>query len=204
MFRRRGKASDETTDAAADLQPTDELSRGAIPKGRPTPKRRQAAPARGPAAPAPKTRKEAVRYQRERLKTERAATTNPSTPKARRAAMLAGDPNALPRRDQGPVKELARNWVDSRRMLSNYLLVLFPLLILGYLMPILALSVYALLVVFLLEWFITGQRIRKLAIARKMTVKEGAFGLGFYAGSRAYLPRRFRMPRPKLQLGDTF
>lgn len=204
MFRRRGKAAADAADQVADVEPTDDLTRTAVPKGRPTPKRRQAAPARGPAAPAPKTRKEAVRYQRERLKTERAATKNPSTPKARRAAMLAGDPDSLPRRDQGPVKELARNWVDSRRMLSNYLLVLFPLLILGYLVQFLALLVYALLVVFLLEWYLTGRRIRTLALARKMTVKEGAFGLGFYAGSRAYLPRKFRMPRPKLRLGDSF
>ena len=30
----------------------------------------------------------------------------------------------------------------------------------------------------------------------------GAMSIGFYAGSRAYLPRRWRLPAPQVGLGD--
>jgi Protein of unknown function (DUF3043) len=197
LFRRRGKPADLP---ASDTAATPGTGSG---KGRPTPKRRQAAPSRGPATPAPKTRKEAVRYQRERLKAERAAAKSPTTPRARRAALLAGDTTALPRRDQGPVRQLARDYVDSHRMLSNYMLILLPFLLFSVLNPILSLIMWVALLGFVVEWFLIGRRLRAMAIERKMTVKDGSFGLGFYAGSRAYLPRRWRIPRPRVALGDS-
>jgi hypothetical protein len=145
-----------------------------------------------------------MRFQKEQAAR---AKTNPATGQPRsaaetRAAMRRGDPSALPRRDQGPERKLARDWVDSRRMLSNYLLLLFPLMILSYVLPyaqFLVLGAFALLI---LEWNITGRRIRKLAIDRFGKADGGPMTIGFYAGSRAYLPRRWRLPAPQVQRGD--
>jgi hypothetical protein len=173
-------------------------------KGRPTPKRRQNVGPRGPVS-APKTRKEAYARQKELAKTQRTAR---STPKAnltvaqRRELMRQGDPSVLPRRDQGQTRKLARDYVDSRRMASNYLLVLFPLIIVGYVIPILQIIVLALFVGLLVEWYLTGRRIRALAIDRLGEAQGGPMTIGFYAGSRAYLPRRWRLPAPRAQLGD--
>jgi len=196
MFRRRPKTSDEPPEAAPEPEPASAQTS----KGRPTPKQRQA---RGPAAPAPKTRKEAMRYQKQRYKAEKAATKAPTTPQARRAAMLAGEEDALPRRDRGPVRQLARDYVDSHRMLSNYMLILFPFLLFSVFNPALSIGLWLVLIAFITEWMIVGRRIKAMAVGRKMKVTDGALGLGFYAGSRAYMPRRWRVPRPRVNRGDT-
>jgi hypothetical protein len=153
--------------------------------------------------PAPKTRKEAVRYQKQRYKAEKAATKTPATPQARRAAMLAGEEHALPKRDRGPVRQLARDYVDSHRMLSNYMLILFPFLLLSVFSPTLSIGLWLVLLAFVAEWMIIGRRLKAMAINREMKVTDGAFGLGFYAGSRAYMPRRWRVPRPRVNRGDS-
>jgi hypothetical protein len=195
MFRRRPKASEEPPEVVAEPEASTPTS-----KGRPTPKQRQA---RGPATPAPKTRKEAVRYQKQRYKAEKAATKAPTTPQARRAAMLAGEEDALPKRDRGPVRRLARDYVDSHRMLSNYMLIIFPFLLLSVVNPAISIVLWLVLLGFVTEWMIVGRRLKAMAISRNMKVTEGAFGLGFYAGSRAYMPRRWRVPRPQVSRGDS-
>ena len=184
------------------------------PKGRPTPKRRDSTGVRGPVT-APKTRKEAYARQKQQTKAQRSArrsgTTSAKssassarsmTPAERRAALRAGDPSILPRRDQGPTKKLARDYVDSHRMFSNYLLFLFPVMIISYAVPNLSLIVIVIFFALILEWNIVGRRIRKLAIERFGSADGGAMGLGFYAGSRAYLPRRWRLPAPQVERGE--
>jgi hypothetical protein len=188
---------------AEEPEPVAEEASG-LGKGRPTPKRRQTVGPRGPVS-APKTRKEAYARQKELAKTQKAARSAPSanlTVAQRRELMRQGDPSVLPRRDQGQTRKLARDYVDSRRMASNYLLILFPLIIVGYVIPILQIIVLALFVALLVEWFLTGRRIRALALERFGEAQGGPMTIGFYAGSRAYLPRRWRLPAPRAQLGD--
>jgi|KBSSwiStaDraftv2_1062776.scaffolds.fasta_scaffold00835_3 hypothetical protein len=177
-------------------------------KGRPTPKRREVVGVRGPVT-APKTRKEAYARQKAQTKAVRAAgrttggtTGKAMTPAERRAALRSGE--VLTRRDQGEARALARDFVDSRRMLSNWLLLLFPLMIASYFIKtaVVQLVVMAFFLVIIGEWIITGRRIHKLAVERFGSADASALSLGFYAGSRAYLPRRWRMPAPKVELGD--
>lgn len=173
-------------------------------KGRPTPKRRDTTVRRGPVT-APRTRKEAYRRQKELARTQREARRTPAsqlTAAQRRELLRAGDPSVLPRRDQGRTRKLARDYVDSHRMASNYLLILFPLIIIGYALPFLQILVVVVFVALLGEWYTTGRRIRQMALARFGEAEGGAMSIGFYAGSRAYLPRRFRMPAPQVQRGD--
>jgi hypothetical protein len=197
MLRRRSIADEPST------EPVDPSADVVAGKGRPTPKRRDTTPNRGPVQ-APKTRKEAVNWQKQQAK--RGASTpgskKPMSNQAYREALRRGDPAALPRRDQGPTRKIARDWVDSHRMLSNYMLILFPLMLVGYFIPYLNIAVIALLVVIVVEWYTTGRRIRGLAQSRLDEVREGPWSLAFYAGSRAYMPRRWRMPGPQVQMGD--
>lgn len=196
LVRRRSSAepeADQRTDGATAID---------IPgkKSRPTPKRREVAPKRGPVS-APRTRKEAAQRQRQLQKEGRASSKSLSGP-AYRAALRRGDPAALPGRDRGPTRKLARDYVDSRRLLSNYLLLVFPVMFASVIVPALNLIAIILLLVFAVEWFLVGRRIKTMALARGYQDRGGAWSLGFYAGSRAYLPRRFRMPAPQVERGD--
>lgn len=173
-------------------------------KGRPTPKRRETVGKRGPVS-APKTRKEAYARQKQLAKSQRTASRTPATNLTvaqRRELMRQGDPSVLPRRDQGETRKLARDYVDSHRMASNYLLILFPLIIVGYALPILQIVVLVVFVGLLAEWYLTGLRIIKLARERYGNAQGGPMTVGFYAGSRAYLPRRWRLPGPQVEIGD--
>jgi hypothetical protein len=175
-----------------------------VGKGRPTPKRRDVVGPRGPVT-APKTRKEAYARQKQQTKDARTARRTPAsqmTVAQRRAALKAGDPAVLPRRDQGPTKKLARDYVDSHRMLSNYLLLIFPLMVLSWLLPAAQIAVLVAFAAVVLEWFVVGRRVRALAIERTGSAQGGALSIGLYAGTRAYLPRRWRLPAPQLSLGD--
>jgi hypothetical protein len=193
--------AESTSDAASDVvEPT-----AAVGKGRPTPKRRDSAVQRGPVS-APKTRKEAYARQKQAAKAAKGARKTPAaamTPQERRAALRSGDPAFLPRRDQGATRKLARDYVDSHRMFSNYLLLLFPLMIVSYLIPGVQFAVIFVFLALLVEWYLTGRRVRGMAIERTGSAQGGAMSIGFYAGSRAYLPRKWRLPAPQAKLGDT-
>ena len=85
-------------------------------------------------AKAPTTRKEAIAWQKQHGGKPKVAGQKKLNPTEYRQAVRSGE--VLPRRDQGPVRALARDYVDSRRMASNYLLWLFPLLLFGYVIPV--------------------------------------------------------------------
>jgi hypothetical protein len=185
-------------------EPEVEEDSPAVGKGRPTPKRRDTVGQRGPVS-APKTRKEAYARQKELAKVQKAARRTPAanlTVAQRRELLRQGDPSVLPRRDQGETRKLARDYVDSHRMASNYLLILFPLIIVGYALPILQILVLAVFVGLLAEWYLTGRRVIKLARERFGSAQGSPMTIGFYAGSRAYLPRRWRLPAPQVDRGD--
>jgi Protein of unknown function (DUF3043) len=198
LTRREKPAEAETV---ADDAPDETVGR----KGRPTPKRRDSQGKRGPVS-APQTRKEAYARQKQLSKQQKStrSAAKPRTVAEQRAALRRGDPSALPRRDQGTTRKLARDYVDSHRMLSNYLLFLFPIMVAG-IVPALAILQIVVLVVFLgllFEWYIVGRRIRALSLERFGEAQGGNLSIGFYAGSRAYLPRRWRLPAPQVERGD--
>ncbi|MDT4913588.1 MAG: hypothetical protein QOC66_2716 [Pseudonocardiales bacterium] len=197
---RREKPADAEVEI---LDESETAAAAAARKGRPTPKRRESQGKRGPVS-APKTRKEAYARQKQlarQQKSER-ATAKPRTVAEQRAALRRGDLSALPRRDQGPTRKLARDYVDSKRLLSNYLLFLFPIMIAGLALPQLQILVLVVFVALLMEWYVVGRRIRNLAIERDGQAQGGNMTIGFYAGSRAYLPRRWRLPSPQVERGD--
>jgi hypothetical protein len=90
-------------------------------------------------------------------------------------------------------------------LFSNYLLLLFPLMIITYVIPdawIIQVVILAAFLALLMEWFLIGGRIRRLATERHGSAEGSSLSIGFYAGSRAYLPRRWRIPSPAVEIGD--
>ena len=59
----------------------------------------------------------------------------------------------------------------------------------------------ALFIALLVEWYLTGRRIVRMSRERYGKAEGGPMTIGFYAGSRAYLPRRWRLPAPQVDRG---
>ncbi len=207
MRLRRDPSADVPTDTEDATEDETELGR----KNRPTPKRRDAEGRRGPVT-APKTRKEAYARQKQQAREARSNRTTssavkPTSAAERRAALRRGDASALPRRDQGATRKIARDWVDGKRMLSNYLLWLFPIYIIVTLVPVLRVAAAAIVVVFLgliVESYFAARKVRALALERNGKAEGGTFGLAFYMLGRAYMPRRWRIPHPQVERGEQF
>ena len=169
-------------------------------KGRPTPRRREAQKRRtGPVAPPPKTRREAVRRMREQGGDRRADA---------REGLRAGDERYLSARDRGPERRMVRDVVDSRRNAGVLFLLSAVVYFAGLLIPnvqikaaitALWLTVLILLVV---DSAVIGLRIRKLMRQRFPDSREPLGRLIFYGATRATMIRRWRMPKPAVEVGD--
>jgi Protein of unknown function (DUF3043) len=208
VFRRRqpttadpptGETAAPDADSAAG-QPDAAANRPATTaaKGRPTPKRSEAERRRRPYT-APGDRKEANRQSRERER---------ETRNRRMQGMQRGEQWALPVRDRGPVKALARDYVDSRRRLSEYymygLVVLLALLFVRNtrVQSIVPLLVLVAVLIMLAEGLFIGHRIR--AIAAERFPGENTRGVRLYAAMRALQIRKLRMPKPRIKPGDSY
>jgi hypothetical protein len=203
VFRRRQPTTAESPveDAAAAAPDADAAA--ARPgttagKGRPTPKRSESERRRRPFT-APGDRKEANRQYRDRQRQERSR---------RQQGLQRGEEWALPPRDRGPVKALARDYVDSRRRLSEfYMYGLVVLLALLFVQNALVQSIVPLLVliavmIMLVEGIFIGRRVRTLAEER--LPGESTRGVRLYAAMRALQIRRLRMPKPRIKPGESF
>ena len=166
-------------------------------KGRPTPKRSEAESRRRQPYNAPADRKAAGQRTRERDRGDR---------QRRMAAMRRGEDWALPRKDKGPVRALARDYVDSRRTLSEYYLYAVVLLVVALFVPALHKSllidyvVLGILAVLVAESYLIGRRV--INLARQRYPGESTRGVRIYAAMRGTQMRRLRMPAPKVNRGD--
>ncbi|MCD0451007.1 DUF3043 domain-containing protein [Actinocorallia sp. API 0066] len=191
MFR-RGGATPQTPETAEDL-PTKEGG-----KGRPTPKRAEAEKSRrNQRVVAPKDRKEAYKQVRERQARDRAKV---------REGMARGDEKYLPKRDQGPVRAFARDYVDSRRTVGSYLMLIMFVVVMASFVPHPATQVFfvlvppVLLAVVLTESLLLSQSVKR--IARERFPDEAVKGVGLYAASRSLQIRRLRLPNPRRKPGE--
>jgi len=208
VFRRRsagatdGTAQDspgaQSPDGPADAKQPRSPAEAA--KGRPTPKRSEAernrrqliTGSRAPAAPRTPEDKAKARSERSR----------------RYEAMKAGEAWALNPRDRGPARALARDYIDSKRRISEYYMYLLVVLLVAvfvrnktaatYISPL----VLVLVVVILIDAQLIRYRLRKLVSER--LPGESTRGLTMYAVMRALQIRRFRVPAPRVGPGDKF
>jgi Protein of unknown function (DUF3043) len=166
-------------------------------KGRPTPKRSEAERRRRQPFNAPADKKAAYQQSRERDRASRPA---------RMEAMRRGESWALPAKDQGPVRALARDYVDSRRSLSEYYMFAVLVLVVLLFIPSLRKSaivdylVLVVLAVIVTESVLVGGRVIRLAQQR--FPGESTRGLRMYAAIRGTQIRRLRMPAPRVKPGD--
>ena len=166
-------------------------------KGRPTPKRSEAERGRRQPFNAPADRKAAAQQSRDRDRAARSRRTE---------AMRRGENWALPRKDQGPVRALARDYVDSRRSFSEYYMFAVLVLVVLLFVPKLRQSavvdyaVLALLLVIVTESVLVGGRVIRLA--RQRFPGESTRGVRMYAAIRGTQIRRLRMPAPRVKPGD--
>ncbi len=168
-------------------------------KGRPTPKRSEAERRRRQPYTAPKDRKEAARTSRARQREDRTR---------RMDAVRRGEAWALPPRDRGPVKALARDYVDSKRRISEYymygLLVLLVLLfirapIVQTMVPMLVLAAVLIMGI---EGIFIGRKAKLLAAER--LPGESTRGVRLYSAMRALQIRKLRVPKPRVKPGESF
>lgn len=113
----------------------------------------------------------------------------------------------MPARDRGPVKALARDYVDSRRRVSEfYMYGLVVLLVLLFVhtpvvQSIVPLLVLAAVIVMVVEGIFLGRRVRSLAQQR--LPGEDTRGVRWYAAMRALQIRQLRVPKPRVKPGDS-
>jgi hypothetical protein len=206
VFRRSRAGTDEGPVQDASNPGTEpEPDTGAGPhavtagKGRPTPKRSEAERRRRQPYTAPRDRKEAARVSRDRQRTDRSR---------RMEAMRRGEEWAFPPRDRGPVKALARDYVDSKRRVSEFymygLLVLLALLFIRapIVQTIVPLLVLGAVLIMGIEGVLIGRKAKSLAAER--LPGESTRGLALYSAMRALQIRRLRVPKPRIRPGDSF
>jgi hypothetical protein len=215
VLRRRRSATAETHEPGGDGSPgstgsangsadeTKGMGRpGAVTagKGRPTPKRSEAERRNRPYS-APADRKEAARASRDRQRQKRVQ---------RMEAMRRGEEWALAAKDRGPAKALVRDYVDSRRWLSElnmyWLLFLLVVTFVGSRIPIMQVVTLGLFVLTIFvvgtEWIYVGRRAAALVAER--LPGESTRGVGSYSARRAMTARRLRIPQPRIKRGESF
>jgi len=181
-------------------------------KGRPTPKRSEAEANRyrsltgtttsgrnrsSTAAPSRKLTPE----EKARVRTDRSKQMQ---------AMRRGEEWALQPRDRGPMKKLARDYVDAHRRPSEFymyaLIVLVISLVAGKahkaLNTDLQFLLLAIIAVIIVDAILLRRSINKLA--KERLPGESTRGITFYAIMRALQLRRFRNPAPRIKPGESF
>lgn len=212
VFRRRSAgATDGTAQDSPGAQSPDASAEAKQPrssaeaaKGRPTPKRSEAernrrqpitgSGSRSRAPATPRTPEDKTRARGERSR--------------KYEAMKKGESWALNPRDRGPAKALARDYIDSKRRISEYYMYLLVVLLAAvflrnkteqqYISPL----VLVLVVIIVIDAQVIRRSLRKLVGER--LPGESTRGLTMYAVMRALQIRRFRMPAPRVRPGDKF
>ena len=121
-------------------------------------------------------------------------------------ALRQGEDWALLPRDRGPVKQLARDYVDSKRHLGEYLfyvLILVIILTFTHAPIIQTYSTLIALVLFVIIGIEVSMQVR--AIRRLASVRlpgENTRGLSFYVAMRTINPRKLRSPAPRFKPGQ--
>ena len=206
MFRRRTSGAPAVLDSdpspAPATAPTPARQAG---KGRPTPKRSEAERKRRQPYTAPPANKADRKAATVKDRTHRRAEQQ-----RRIAAMKRGEEWALPAKERGPLRALARDYLDSRRVvLSEYVLFfIFGLLIAlvfvhaasktGFVLDI-EIGVVALV---LAESTYHAYRVGRLA--KQRLPGTNVRGLTWYIAKRSIRLRSTRIPPPRVGRGEAF
>ncbi|WP_257158564.1 DUF3043 domain-containing protein [Corynebacterium cystitidis] len=192
------------------------------PKGRPTPKRREQEIARGvvrdPNALSPaeaaqrhKELKKSMTKKEWREYKKKNREENREQNREIQRRMNEGDERFLLDRDKGDVRRYIRDWVDSRRFFTNwampFMIVLLIVMVLSSWFPALSVVVTGASMLLILglfgEGLYIGKAANKAAREKFPNATDIGFGTGMYAYSRASQPRKWRTPKPQVEIGST-
>jgi Protein of unknown function (DUF3043) len=191
LLKRRTAADAEITAAPAD-EPYDPRATGG--KGRPTPKRAQARASRPKGGSSLTATKGKARTSG--AKGDRRRQTNEY-----RAAMQSGDISKLPPRERAPERVLARDYVDRRRNIGPYFLIAAAVYFVGAIVPVSAvrLGTTVVMIAAMLA-VITDSVVLSVVVTRAVgRAHPGSkVGVRAYSIQRALLPRRWRLPKPRV------
>ena len=198
LWRRSGGAtatqeSDQASQAAEQAKQ--------VGKGKPTPKRSEVERARRqPYAAPPKDKKAAAAQDRDRRRVER---------ERQMAAMKRGEEWAIPARERGAVKALARDYLDSRRfVLSEYILfgvflLIFVIFFIGSRKGYSNLILYLeLLIVLVIAVEATYHAMMVTRLAKQRLPGESTRGITWYITKRSLRLRASRIPPPRVSRGE--
>lgn len=167
-------------------------------KGKPTRSRKEAEAERRAQMKRPKTRREQAAQQRKLRQTQ----------SDRQRAALSGKGSAadLPPRDRGPVRAFARDFVDRRRTVAEFMLpILLVILVLSFFKSQTITSIVfvvwiSLIFAIIMDeiWLIASMK-REL---KKRFEPAQLRGVTMYAIMRSTQVRRFRLPLPAINLGE--
>ena len=199
MFRRRAAAAPALLDGDQVPEASGQPSKQAG-KGRPTPKRSEVERRRRqPYAAPPTDKKTAAAQSRERRRADQQRKMD---------AMRRGEEWALPPRDRGPVRALARDYVDSRRfVLRKY--ILFAVLALVPLIVVLGAAKNSSVILYAeigivgliaVESLYYAMRVRRLA--RQRLPGQSTRGIAWYIAKRSIRLRSTRIPPARVARGE--
>lgn len=209
----------DNTESVPAAQADKPLPKGYTPpKAKPTPKRREQEiergvirdPNRQAPATAGKRRKELkASMSKEEWKEYRRKERAESQERNRQERERMDSGKVLLPRDQGAERAFVRDWIDARRFFNNlfmpFALVMLLSLFISTFSPtlsnIITTVMLVAIVLFFIEGFIIGRRVNNAVRERFPDSSESGWRLGFYAYSRATQPRRWRTPRPRVELG---
>ncbi len=176
-------------------------------KGRATPKRRESQAARKQPLVPTRTGSTAATGRGASKEVKAAARAERM---ASREKMLSGDERYLLPRDRGPVRRLARDVVDARWNVGEFLLpVMLVVVLLSFsglqsrapaVFTIIFVVVYTMLIVSSLDAYLMTRRLRRRVVER-FGADAYVRGTTMYAIFRAFQLRRSRVPRPAVPRG---
>ncbi len=189
-----GRKKTSETPAAETVVPAEEVSAAPRKKG-PTPTRsQQEAARRRPLVPDDRKAARAASRQAEAAERQKM-----------RMAMETGDERHMPLRDRGPQKRYARDFVDARTGLGEWLMIIVLVYVFMAFLPStdlqlwLTFSLWALVLLVVLEGVLVSFQLK-----RRLKDKFGEVerGVRWYGVMRAMQLRRLRLPKPQVKRGQ--
>ncbi|MGG5171304.1 DUF3043 domain-containing protein [Pseudarthrobacter sp. J1738] len=196
MFGRKNEAP-SAQDVVDNLSASSSATPEVQGKGAPTPKRKQQVAARKRPL-VPTDRKASKAAERTAAMEQRMKVRN---------ALDTGDERFLPVRDKGPQKRFARDFVDSRFSLGEFLMFGALVFVLASLVvPQTSNAQFVVLAVFWLmflavfiDTFFLSRRLKKALTTKFGEVERGTV---WYGSMRALQFRKLRMPKPQVARGE--
>ncbi len=164
-------------------------------KNKPTPKRKEAQAKLNFSPLSPGASKESKRMLKEQTKLRRVQS---------RAAYMRGEESALPPRDRGPAKRFIRNYIDERKSITEYFLIIILFVLMLTIIPIREVNLaafaimYSSMIFITLDGFLLSRRIKKMV--KEQFPDEPTRGTGMYGWMRATQLRRLRAPAPQVSV----